>query len=96
MTGHIQFISEDYSKRKRQSLTNVPAGNNESIGDQYYPTGRVMRDGRLQPETVDANDEPEEDNGPGEENPIGVWGRRHLRSIRQYKKPLYSELYGIH
>ncbi len=73
----------------------------ELIGEQYYPTGRVMRNGTLTP-----NELPE-DNGPGEEKPIGVWGRgspveisaagrsadrggsrdqRHLRDIRQYKK----------
>ncbi len=34
----------------------------ELIGEQYYPTGRVMRDGRLQPETVDADIETEKDN----------------------------------
>ena len=35
----------------------------ELIGDQYYPTGRVMRDGRLQPETVDVGNEPDKDHG---------------------------------
>ena len=56
----------------------------ELQGDYYYPTGRVMRNGALTPETVD--------NGPGEEAPIGVWGQRHLRYIRQHNKPLYLEL----
>ena len=56
----------------------------ELIGEQYYPTGRVMRNGVLTPETVD--------NGPGEEAPVGVWGQRHLRYIRQHNKPLYLEL----
>ena len=41
----------------------------ELIGEQYYPTGRVMRDGALTPSELP------EDNGPGEEKPIGVWGR---------------------
>ena len=59
----------------------------ELIGDQYYPTGRVMRNGTLTP-----NELPE-DNGPGEERPIGVWGQRHLRYIRQYKKSLYLDLF---
>lgn len=36
---------------------------------------------------------PPEDNGPGEEKPIGIWGQRHLRYIRQYKKSLYFNLF---
>ena len=59
----------------------------ELIGEQYYPTGRVMRNGTLTP-----NELPE-GNGPGEEKPIGVWGRRHLRYIRQFKKSLYLDLF---
>ena len=59
----------------------------ELIGEQYYPTGRVMRDGRLDPETVDADDEPEK------ESFIGVWAQRHLRYIKQYKKNLYFDLF---
>lgn len=59
----------------------------ELIGEQYYPTGRLMKDGRLQPETVDADNEPEK------EKNIGVWAQRHLRYIRQYKKNLYFDLY---
>ena len=57
----------------------------ELIGEQYYPTGRVMRNGVLTPESVD--------NEPGEEMSIGVWGRRHLNYIRQHKKSLYLDLY---
>ena len=59
----------------------------ELIGEQYYPTGRVMRNGVLTPSELS------EDNGPGEEKPIGVWGQRHLRYIRQHKKPLYFDLF---
>ncbi len=59
----------------------------ELKGEQYYPTGRVMRNGTLTP-----NELPE-DNGPGEEKPIGVWGRRHLHYIRQFKKSLYLDLF---
>ena len=59
----------------------------ELIGEQYYPTGRVMRNGVMTPS------EPPEDNEPEEEKPIGVWGRRHLRYIRQYKKSLYLDLF---
>ena len=65
----------------------------ELIGEQYYPTGRVMRDGRLQPETIDADDEPKEENGPEKEMIIGVWAQRHLRYIKQYKRYLYFDLY---
>ena len=59
----------------------------ELIGKQYYPTGRVMKDGRLQPETVDA------DNEPKKEKPVGVWAQRHFRFIKQYKKNLYFDLF---
>ena len=59
----------------------------ELIGEQYYPTGRVMKDGRLQPETVDA------DNEPGDEIPIVVWAQRHLRYIKRHKKNLYFNLF---
>ena len=59
----------------------------ELIGEQYYPTGRVMKDGRLQPETVDAEYEPEK------EKPIGVLAQRHLRYIKRHKKNLYFNLF---
>ena len=58
----------------------------ELKGEQYYPTGRVMRNGLLTPETID--DEPKEIT-----EPIGVWGQRHLRYIQQYKKSLYFDLF---
>ena len=58
------------------------------IGEQYYPTGRVQRNGVLTPSELP------EDNSPGEENAIGIWGRRHLRYIRQYKKSLYVDLFA--
>lgn len=59
----------------------------ELKGDYYYPTGRVMQDSRLDPETVDADYEPEK------EKPIGVWAQRHLRYIKQYKNKLYFDLF---
>ena len=59
----------------------------ELIGEQYYPTGRVMRNGALTPSELP------DDHGPGEEKPIGIWGQRHLRYIRQYKKSLYLDLF---
>ncbi len=46
-----------------------------------------MRDGRLQPETED------EDNGSEKEKPVGVWGQRHLRYIREHNKRLYYDLF---
>ncbi len=58
------------------------------IGEQYYPTGRVQRNGVLTPSELP------EDNRPEEENAIGIWGRRHLRYIRQYKKSLYFDLFA--
>ncbi len=61
----------------------------ELIGEQYYPTGRVMRNGVMIPS------EQSEDNGPGEEKPVGVWGQRHMRYIRQYKKSLYFDLFVL-
>ena len=27
-----------------------------------------------------------------EQKPIGLWGRRHLRYLREYKEPVYTEL----
>lgn len=59
----------------------------ELIRKQYYPTGRIMKDGHFQPETVDADNEPEA------EKPVGVWAQRHLWYIQQYKKNLYFDLY---
>ncbi len=56
-------------------------------GDYYYPTGRVQKGGIMTP------GDPPEDNGPEKEKPIGVWGQRHLRYIRQYKKSLYFDLF---
>ena len=55
--------------------------------EQYYPTGRVMRNGVMTPSELP------EDYKPEEEKPIGVWSQRHLRYIRQYKKSLYFDLF---
>ena len=57
----------------------------ELKGDYYYPTGRIMKNGVLTPETID--------NEPEEQYDIGVWGRRHLRYIRKYKNSLYLDLF---
>ena len=55
--------------------------------DYYYPTGRVMRNSALTPIKLP------EDNGQEEEKAIGIWGQRHLRYVRQYKKSLYFDLF---
>lgn len=59
----------------------------ELNGDYYYPTGRVQRGSVMMP-----NELPE-DNGPEDETPIGLWGQRHLRYIRQHQKSLYFDLF---
>ena len=59
----------------------------ELIGEQYYPTGRMMRNGALTPSELS------DDNEPREEKPIGIWGQRHLRYIRQNKKSLYFDMF---
>ena len=59
----------------------------ELIGEQYYPTGGVMKDGYLQSKTVDVDNEPED------EKPVGVWAQRHFRYIKRFKKNLYFELF---
>lgn len=59
----------------------------ELQGDYYYPTGRVQKNGVMTPS------EPPEDDEPKEEKPVGIWGQRHLRYLRQYKKSLYLDLF---
>lgn len=59
----------------------------ELNGDYYYPTCRVQRDGEM------TLSELPEDNGLEEGKLIGIWGQRHFRYIRQYKKSLYFDLY---
>ena len=52
----------------------------ELIGEQYYPTGRIMKNGVLTPSELT------EDDKPDTECHIGVWSQRHLRFIREHKK----------
>ena len=59
----------------------------ELQGDYYYPTGRVQKNGVMTPIEMP------EDDIPDTEDIIGIWGRRHLRYIRQYKKSLYLDLF---
>ena len=58
----------------------------ELQGDYYYPTGRVQKNGVMTPSEMP------EDDVPDTEYNIGIWGRRHLRYIRQNKKSLYFDL----
>ena len=32
---------------------------------------------------------------PAEEKPVGIWGQRHLRYIRQHRKALYTALWMV-
>ena len=59
----------------------------ELQGDYYYPTGRVQKNGVMMPSEMP------EDDVPDTEYNIGIWGRRHLRYIRQNKKSLYFDLF---
>ena len=59
----------------------------EPIGEQYNPTGRVLKNGAMTPSELP------DDNDPGEEKRIDIWGRRHLQYILQHKKSLYFDLY---
>lgn len=60
----------------------------ELKGEQYYPTGRVMRNGVMTPPEMP------EDNAPEEESHfLGIWAQRHLHYIRRHKKSLYLDLY---
>ena len=58
----------------------------ELIGDYYYLTGRRMKAGVLMPSEPPENEELEE-------RPIGVWGQRHCRFIKQNRKSLYGEMF---
>ena len=58
----------------------------ELHGEQYYPTGRVIKNGTMMSQELPEEYEPEE------EKHAGVWGQQHLRYIRQYNKRLYLDL----
>ena len=60
----------------------------ELKGEQYYPTGRVAKNGIMTPAEMP------EDNAPEEESRfLGIWAQRHLNYIRRNKKSLYLDLY---
>ena len=60
----------------------------ELKGEQYYPTGRVMKNGVMMPTEQPEDNEPEE-----EPCAQGIWSQRHLQFIRQHRKRLYLDLY---
>ena len=57
----------------------------ELKGEQYYPTGRIMKNG-----VITSSDIPEE-NGPEKEIFIGVWGRRHATFLKKHQRSVYNE-----
>lgn len=54
----------------------------ELKSEYYYPTGRIMKNGVLTPETVD--------NEPEEKYDIGVWGMRHKAFLKENRRAFYS------
>ena len=60
----------------------------ELKGEQYYPTGRVMKDGVMTPSEI-----PEE-NKPEKEHYIGVWGQRHAAFLRQHQRSVMTSSFS--
>ena len=60
----------------------------ELKGEQYYPTGRVVKNGVMTPAEMPEENAPEE-----ESRFLGIWAQRHLNYIRRHKKSLYLDLY---
>lgn len=59
----------------------------ELKGKQYYPTGRVMKNGVMTPDIVP------EDNEPEKEISIGIWGQRHTVFLKKHQRRVYNELF---
>ena len=57
----------------------------ELTGEQYYPTGRVMKNVVMTPDIVP------EDNEPGKEIHIGIWGQRHAVFLKHHQRGVYNE-----
>ncbi len=55
--------------------------------EQYYPTGRVEKNGVMTPDIV------LEDNEPGKEIPIDIWGKRHSVFLKKHQRRVYNELF---
>lgn len=60
----------------------------ELKGEQYYPTGRVVKNGVMTPAEM-----PEDNVSEEESHFLEIWAQRHLNYIRQHKKSLYLDLY---
>ena len=60
----------------------------ELKGEQYYPTGRVAKNGVMTPAEMPEENAPEE-----ESRFLGIWAQQHLNYIRRHKKSLYLDLY---
>ena len=56
--------------------------------EQYYPTGRVAKNGVMTPAEMPEENAPEE-----ESRVLGIWAQQHLNYIRRHKKSLYLDLY---
>ena len=54
----------------------------ELIGNQYYPTGRVQKNGVMTPETVEP-----------EETSVGIWGQRHAEYLKNNQRGVYIKLF---
>ena len=59
----------------------------ELKGKQFYPTGRVMKNSVMTPDMVP------EDNNPGKEISIGIWGQRHAAFLKNHQPGVYNELF---
>ena len=59
----------------------------ELNGEQYYLTGRVMKNGVITPDIVPENYE------LGNEISIGIWGQRHSEFLKIHQRRVYNELF---
>ena len=57
----------------------------ELKGEQYYPIGRVTKDGAV------TFDEDPEDDEPGKEITIGIWRQRHAEFLKKHQLGVYNE-----
>ena len=53
--------------------------------EQYYPTGRIMKNGVMTPDNVPG------DNKPEKEITIGLWGQRHAAFLKNHQRGVYNE-----
>lgn len=57
----------------------------ELKGEQYYPTGRVIKNG------VQTPPKDPEDNNPSDELFVGSWGQRHAAFLKTHQRSVYDE-----